>query len=426
VAAAGATKFARTVISDSLGRFRLENVPPGGYAIGFFHPVLDSIGAEPMYRELVVKGRGAVRADLSTPSQPLLRAAMCGPQPLPDTGTGALLIGVVREPRGRSPVAGATVTGAWLEFVLRKGARLERRPQRQSATTGANGMFVLCNVPSAGSVYLSASSGTDTTDVLELFPPPSGVLRRELYLGSARTVVMVDSVAPGDTVAPRPRRIHLGNERLSGTVMTADGDRPLSGALVRIADGPQVRTDDRGAWTIANAPGGTRMLEVRAIGYFPENRPVDVIPGAPPLRIPLVTFKAMLDTVRVTVSRAQDRSEGGFDRRRRSGMGRYLTAEDIERRGSFWLSDVFRTMPGVRLDGGGFNRQILVRSDFGGNCAPDVYIDGLYMWRLSAFEIDGLVTPQQVRGIEIYSGAVTPMEYQRTLPACGAILIWTK
>jgi len=420
------TKFVRTVASDSLGKFAFDSIPAGRYAIGFFHPLLDSLGAEPMFRDLVVKGRGPVRMDLATPSQTLLKAAMCGPQQLPDTATGALLIGVVRDARDRTVVAGATVTAQWLEFILRKRARLERRPQRLNATTGANGMFVLCNVPGAGSVYLSANRGADTTDVIELFPAKSGLLRRELYLGASRTVAVADSTPRTDTAAPLPRRIHLGDERLRGTVVTADGDRPLAGAMVRIADGPQTRTDARGEWTLANAPAGTRMLEVRAIGYFPENRPVDVIPGAAPLTVPLVTFKAMLDTVRITVRRAQDRSSGTFDERRRSGMGRYITAEEIERRNVFWLSDMFRMIPGVRLDGGGFDRTILVRDDFGQNCAPSVYIDGLYMWRLSAFEIDALLPAQQVRGVEIYAGAATPFEYQRTVPACGAILIWTK
>ena len=418
-------KFVRTVASDSLGKFAFDSVPVGRYAIGFFHALLDSLGAEPMYRDLVVKGRGPVRMDLATPSQTLLKAAMCGPQQLPDTATGALLIGVVRAAADRTPVAGASVTAQWLEFTLRKGAKLERRQGRQHATTGANGMFVLCHVPGAGSVYLGASRGADSTAVIELTPTKSGIIRRELFIGASRTVA-VDSESRSEPIAPLPRRIHLGDENLRGTVVTADGDRPLSGAMVRIADGPQTRTNSRGEWLLANAPAGTRTLEVRAIGYFPENRPVDVIPGAAPLTVPLITFKAMLDTVRITVSRAQDRSGGTFDERRRSGMGHFLTGEELERRGIFWLSDAFRMIPGVRLDGGGFDRVITVRNDFGENCAPSVFIDGLYMWTLSAFEIDGLLSPRQVRGVEIYAGAQTPFEYQRTVPACGAILIWTK
>ena len=132
-------KFVRTVASDSLGKFAFDGVPAGRYALGFFHPLLDSLGAEPMFRDLDVKGRGPVRMDLATPSQTLLKAAMCGPQQLPDTGTGALLIGMVRGAADRAPVAGATVTAQWLEFTIRKGARLESRQQRQHEVGGRSG-----------------------------------------------------------------------------------------------------------------------------------------------------------------------------------------------------------------------------------------------------------------------------------------------
>ena len=40
------------------------------------------------------------------------------------------------------------------------------------------------------------------------------------------------------------------------------------------------------------------MLEIRAIGFYPIQRAVDVIPGAPPINAELATFQAVLDTVR--------------------------------------------------------------------------------------------------------------------------------
>jgi hypothetical protein len=134
----------------------------------------------------------------------------------------------------------------------------------------------------------------------------------------------------------------------------------------------------------------------------------------------------MLDTVRITAARVTDRQDSGFDTRRRSGLGQYLTGEDLARRGAVVTSDVFRNMAGVRVDGTGLSRQILVRSAFGDHCAPAVYIDGMYMWTLSADELDGMVTPPRIRGIEVYNEATTPVEYQRSLSGCGVILIWTK
>jgi len=421
-----AANFARTVATDSLGRFAFANVPPGRYALGFFHWMLDSMGVEPSYREVRVTGRRPVRADLATPSASLLSAAICGPQPLPDTASGALLVGIVRDGRDRTPLAGVTVVGEWLEFTFRKG-RIDRHRPRVVATTGENGWFAMCHVPNGGTMVLIASKGADTTDVIEVQVPRSGFLRRELYLGAARSIVTVDSTPRTDTLAPIPRRVRSGAGRLRGTVVTAEGNRPLSGALVRITDGPQTRANDRGEWTLVEAPAGTRMLEVRAIGYFPVFRPVDVVTEAAPVTVSLLTFQAMLDTVRITVSRLSDRSRGGFDERRRSGMGRYLTEEYIARRGDRWTSDLLRMVAGVRLDGGGFDRRIFVRGSFGdGHCAPTVYIDGMYMFELSADEIDGMTSPRRIKGIEIYTGAFTPLEFQRAFSGCGAIVIWTK
>ena len=205
--------------------------------------------------------------------------------------------------------------------------------------------------------------------------------------------------------------------------------------------------DRRRAPTRADAPGGTRMLEVRAIGYYPERRPVDVVAGARPLRVSLLTFQAVLDTVRVVASRVSDLSGGGFDARRRSSLGNFLTEEEIARRGGAWTSDIFRSVQGIRLDGSGIDRRILIRNGFGDACAPSVFVDGLYVFEPTADELDAIVTPARIRGIEVYTDASTPAEFQRpgqsmslgistdaaspiearrSATGCGAIVIWTK
>jgi len=86
-------RFGRSAISDSIGRFTLVDVPAGRYTLGFLHPMLDSLGVDPLLRVVHVVGRRAVRADLAIPSAARLRAAICGTQSA--TPTGGVVVGFV-------------------------------------------------------------------------------------------------------------------------------------------------------------------------------------------------------------------------------------------------------------------------------------------------------------------------------------------
>ena len=415
------TSAARTTTSDARGRFAFDSVVPGRYALGFFHPLLDSLGLESGVHEVSVDGRRPVRADLAIPSPARIRAAICGPRVV--TASDAVVVGFVRDAGDRTPAAGATVTGEWLEISIRRGAIGSRVP-RLVATTTDRGWFALCNVPSPGTILLSASRGADSTDVIELNVPSNGLLWRELYLGPARTIVGVD------TLTSESRHVLAGDGQLSGVVLGAADSVPLAGALVSIPDGPRTRTNERGEWTLAGAPAGTRMLEVRALGYYPERRPVDVISGALPVRIALSTMRAVLDTVKINATRLSSRQQAEFDHRRRSGGGRYITAEEIARRQAVFTSDLFRAMPGLRFDrtstGGQLGSPpILMRAAVGGMCKPSIYVDGHYMFDMTADDLDAFVQPSEITGVEVYSGASAPPEFQSGMNGCGSIVIWT-
>jgi hypothetical protein len=289
----------------------------------------------------------------------------------------------------------------------------------------------MCNLPGAGTIALMANRGADSTDLIEVEVPPERFLRRDLYVGPAR---IANDTQRTDTLGP-PSRRRVGDGRISGVVVTAVGGRPLADAQVRIRDGPGTRANERGEWTIAGAPIGTRMLEIRAVGYYPEHRPVDVVTGGAPIRSALTTMKAVLDTVRVMAERLSNRNMMEFNERRRGGMGRYLTAEDVERRRPVVTSDVFRNMPGLRLERSELgDTQLLMRGTFEETCVPSVYIDGRHMRDLSADDIDDWVKPAEIAAMEIYVGPHMPAQFNTGLAgggasggqSCGAIVIWTK
>ncbi|HET6703085.1 MAG TPA: TonB-dependent receptor [Gemmatimonadaceae bacterium] len=407
VAVDSAARFAGTALSDSLGRFAIPDVPPGRYMLGFFHPMLDSLGVEPPVRGVTVDGHRPVRIGLSIPSPTRLREAICGRRSAADSG--ALVIGIVRDARDHVAAAGVAVTAVWLELSLRQ-AGVDRQVPRLAVTTAGNGWFALCDVPSAGTIALIASRGADSTDLIEVDIPARRFARRDLYIGPA---------------------VETG--RLSG-VVTAVGGTPLAEAQVAISDGRETRANERGEWTLADVPLGTRMLEVRAVGYYPERRVVDVVVGAPPIRTALSTMKAVLDTVRVTASRATDRNMSAFDERRRAGLGRFLTREDVARQRPLVTSDLFRMVPGLTVERSPLGETRLgMRGMFAESCSPGVYIDGHYMRDLSADDIDTWVKPNEIAGIELYTGSGAPPQFSAGMgvvglseQVCGSVVIWTR
>lgn len=416
---------ARMAVSDRSGRFMLSGVPRGHYRIGFLHPLLDSIGIEPPQRDLQVRGDSLVRADLAIPSPERLLAAFCGRSAVADSS--AVIVGSVRNARDRLPVEGATVSGEWLELSFGPGG-ISRRIARIAATSGTGGWFALCDVPRGGVMELVARHGDDSTAVIEVQVPKEGFLRRELYFGTPRAVAVDDSAQRTDTIAASPAADQSRLGRLSGTVVSAADAYPLPGVRVSVIDGPQTMANDRGEWTLVGVPLGTRMLDIRAVGFYPERRPVDVVTGAPTIHVALSTIKAVLDTVLVMGTRNRDRRRSGFDDRRRTGFGHYMTASDIEQQRPARFSDLFRTIPGVSVehDAGALETRILMRSFLHERCSPALYLDGHYMSVLSADEIDAFVRPEHVMGIEVYSPSTVPVQYQQAFNGCGSIVIWTK
>jgi outer membrane receptor for ferrienterochelin and colicin len=108
-------------------------------------------------------------------------------------------------------------------------------------------------------------------------------------------------------------------------------------------------------------------------------------------------------------------------RARRSGAGRFLSQEDIEKRNPIEVSDIVRMLPGFRIVGSGLDArvvssrgQISLRQ---GECTANVVIDGMQHQDIN------LLRPADVGALEVYNGPSAPMQYDS---ACGVIVIWTK
>ncbi|MBD0320383.1 MAG: carboxypeptidase regulatory-like domain-containing protein, partial [Gemmatimonadetes bacterium] len=378
------------------------------------HPALEALGLEPIVRAVTVAGED-VRTDLAIPSAERLRAAYCGGQP------GAVVIGFVRAASGGAPVEGATVAGEWLELAI-GNRRIAQQTARREVKTGANGGYLLCDVPSAGTVLLTVTRGAESTDRIETEIPARGFVRRDLFLGAGDPMARRDT-ARGDSVPPGPR---TGPGRLTGTVLAADGGRPLAGAQVSVVGGQPTRADPGGAWTLTGAPAGTRLIEVRAPGYYAVRRAVDIADEARPVSVTLSRLSVMLDTIRATARPRARLAMAGFNERRQSsGAGRFYTEWDIEKRRVFETSELFNYIPGLSRDRGADGEDVISMRGAFGRCAPAVYLDGHRMENLTARDVDSLIPPDQIAAVEVYTSAVPP-QFQGGMTGCGSIVFWTK
>lgn len=183
------------------------------------------------------------------------------------------------------------------------------------------------------------------------------------------------------------------------------------------------RMDVRGA--------GTFSIQVARIGYEPlridsleigDNREVVVELRMGQTAVPVEPIR-VLGNNRFDYSRVQEYYER-LENMSRVGIGRFVTREEIEAHPVAYATDLFHAIPTVSIQGG--QQRVIMMRNAGGDCIPQVYVDGVRMNRDNTASLDDYITGDSVEGIEIYRGfAETPAEYFDPT-GCGVILVWSR
>jgi hypothetical protein len=270
--------------------------------------------------------------------------------------------------------------------------------------------------------------------------------------------------------ANAPITAMAGNTRvrvtIAATVRVVDeGGAPVPDAEVAVDTGATLqaaRTDGEGVVQLPALAAGERRLAVRAVGFTPVDT-VYTIPPEPDLTVTVAIGRVpapgaqQLPVTRIVERRAT--ALEGFERRRRAGLGVYLTSEDLEKRKVRRVTDAFVGIPGMQVSSGIVS---MPRPGFGGTraltepCLVTVFVDGTRAQGIASpvqanangvlvadvaggptgnAELGGAgyqspflgVQPSDVAAIEVYRGlGVTPPEFAGMGSACGTIVVWTK
>jgi hypothetical protein len=229
-----------------------------------------------------------------------------------------------------------------------------------------------------------------------------------------------------------------GNGAVAGTVTRADGTPLLGSRVSLIGTAHTLFTGRGGRFRIDSVAPGSHHLEVASVGYQAAKVPVEVRGGeTAQLRVVLEPLAASVEGITVVAPAAHPVILRGFYERRARGTGYFVTREEIERTRPRLFTDILRGAPGLRLtpirgpSGGSFIATTGRSASTGGvaarrPCRVLYYLDGVRFPVDGDFGINNFVQPEDVAGVEVYSGtARVPVEFHSADAHCGVVAVWT-
>ena len=407
----------RLALTDSAGRFRLDDVPPGSYLVTFGHDLVDSLGIAPPWQGVVVEPEGHVEVTLAIPAPNSLRAVHCH-------GSGAV-VGLVRDERG-TPLPGAVVSA--------EGRVAPGGMPRSAVTDGAGGYWI-CIDPPADALALVARFGPWSSDTVRVQPPDSGF-------------VVTDLSVPLRTAALPEEAVGAGRPAVVGTVVEAQTRAPVEGVRVQLLSEAgevvaQALSDARGRVLLQPEEPGAFDLRTERMGFAPTAAPLELGPGTRRLEIRLASEAIPLEEMVVEVrGTSLGLEREGFYLRERTGQGIMLDRDVIQALAPVATGDILRRQPGVTpgpSSRGNTTRRFFVfrrATAAHDSCLPAVFLDGQIVRQGGPIRdpdtegrmtLDEIVPAQDIEGMEIYdSPSSVPAQFTGPGAACGVVVIWTR
>ena len=409
----------RTVTTDAAGRFVFDSATAAGrdtIELSLHHPLLARMALPDPHVKVPVAAIGGDPIAAGVPSAETLRRLTCRTAADSD---GVLVVGRI----SGSATPGAVRVAAFWEELATAGTTVERQP-RSAAAEIRGTTFWLCSAPVATPFVVIAQDGVGPATIVRV-----GATQEPFVVRHVSVVTVADSTSGPSN----------GRWALTGRVVSRLGE-PIGNAEVTIGEAGdgRARTNADGRFGIALAVSGRREVHVRAVGYEPMVFSTYLTP-----RQAVLPDFIIEHTVQVLAERnvtASTLGLRGFEYRRRTGQGYYLTREQIEKRKALTAAQLFTGIPSVWVQQSGTvairRTEGQIGLKFPGGCLPVYYVDGvpreIPMPQFSGIMPPDLgpnnfVTPNEIEAVEVYKGLGSiPVEFKKLDAGCGVIVIWTR
>lgn len=265
-------------VTDSLGRFALEDVPAGEYSLAFFHTRLGRLGVSVGPTPVVVRPGRTVGADLAIPSTHTLEAMQCAFEPARD----GVAVGQVVDPESGTGLPSVRVRFTWPDTEGERGESIVR--------SSPDGWYHACDLPRGKRVAVTASF---------------------LDRGTSRREIVVED-EPVHLDLPM-HRVDLVD--VNGRLLDAETGEGIGEATIGLSGtGFRVVSEPDGAFHFRQVLPGQYTLEATHIAYGDREESIEVA-SAGGVRVEMALSQRPIElppvTVEVEAEDMMDRAMGG-------------------------------------------------------------------------------------------------------------------
>jgi hypothetical protein len=215
---------------------------------------------------------------------------------------------------------------------------------------------------------------------------------------------------------------------------------PIASATVSVL-GTDLRvvTAADGRFRITQLRPGRYIIFARRLGFEMASATVQII-ASDTARIAFALLQAVTQLEPTIITgRSLSPRLAEFEERRlfaaKFGGGQFMSQDEIDKRNTVFTTELIRTFSGIGVGyatapGSGKKRVPVATSGrLAGSinlaCLPTIWLDGVLL--PGPVDLDGLPSPRELGGIEVYPGPATlPPRYAAGGMSCGTILIWTR